>query len=483
MAGRSLNPGEKGPQELIDQRNVLNRTIRAQVVDVNKDDGFLILNYESLPSGGKYATVNPLWASFPEVGGASWGRYMPQRSDIVKISFDYDDKPHIIGYDVIAGKEGVGDGRAGWPGVSSLHKSAKQDPNAKITVEKNGRQKQVSIAKYAQFAPLNPGEYDFMSSGGSYIYGNNVGRLYLAGGSVSISLIKNDLRIDNRAQVVYTKADDSELRFGQVRRPGADTLDKVVATDPTGKLKEFTVNIRETQTPGVFTSVADMSVGHVINSAGAPELLNGNELRLFYAAYNTNVPTLHLRVDKLGNMDINAPASTFSTTTTNLSHTVSTKTYIACPDINLGSQNATDYIVLGTTYRSNETIFHNSLITDLTSLAAQLTTLAGTLSAAGGALTGAATSLGTVAGGINAAAIAYKVPAPPALPVGSVGLQAAGVAGVAAAGTVGTAGASLTTAGTANLSAIIATVNLISSRITTFEAQAQTYLSKTTKAI
>lgn len=267
--GRDDTPGEKGIGDLADQRNVLNRTIRAQVVDVNNDDGYVILNYEGLTGGGRYATVAPLWMSFPQVGGASWGRFMPQRSDLVKVSFDYDDRPHIVGFDVVASKDGVGDGGSGWPQINNLYKAAKANPDAKIRANRGGREFDVSIARYAQFAPLNPGEFDFMSSGGSYVYGTNMGKLYLAGGSVSVALVKNDLLLASSAQLWAHKADDCDFRLGQVRRTNPTTqLEEKVSADSAGAFKEFKVSLLKTTAPGTAFDIANLHMGNVVDTQG-----------------------------------------------------------------------------------------------------------------------------------------------------------------------------------------------------------------------
>ena len=94
LYGRREVPGERGVQGVLDQRAVLNRTLRAQVSAVSPENGYVIITYENMPSGGKYITVPPIWMSFPDAAsnsGPAWGRYMPQQSDLVKVVFGYDD--------------------------------------------------------------------------------------------------------------------------------------------------------------------------------------------------------------------------------------------------------------------------------------------------------------------------------------------------------------------------------------------------------
>lgn len=296
--GRRSVPGEKSVRDQADQRNVLNRTIRAQVTSVNHENGYVLITYESMPGGGKYATVPPLWMSFPEanIGGPAWGRYMPQQSDLIKVSFDYDDRPHVIGYDIVAGKVGVANNTFGWPQLHDQYKAGQSSSDPKK-------------AKFAQFTPLNPGEYDFMSSGGAYIYGNNRGRLYLAGGSVSVALVKNDLRINQRAQLWYHVADDCELRFGQVRRVvTSDGLETAIGDK---KQMEFNLMMKNTVSAGSSTNLSSLKVGNVrSNSDGAEENTPsaGSALRFSYKSYNdSGEETLHNAIDKLGNWEVIAP--------------------------------------------------------------------------------------------------------------------------------------------------------------------------------
>jgi hypothetical protein len=309
MSGRSPNPGESGPFELVDQRSVKNRTLRAQVTDVDSVNGFVIMNLDGSPAGGKYATVNPLWLSFPRYGGAAWGRFMPQRSDIVKVSFDYDDAPRIVGYDVAATTSSVADGRSGWPTLNSLYEQASEDPTKKVEItDHEGNTTKVSIAKYAQFAPLNPGEYDFMSSGGAYIHGDNAGRLYMAGGAVSIALSKNSMLIEQKAQCFTQHADDCIVRYGQVRRLDATTqTDKALTIDSGSVFKEFTTRLKTTTAPGVAIDLATLSLGNVVIDAGtSKELLNGADMRFLLRTFNAGAQTFQMASDMNGNFQIDA---------------------------------------------------------------------------------------------------------------------------------------------------------------------------------
>lgn len=299
LYGRRDIPGEASVGDAIDQRGVLDRTIRAQVRTVDAENGIVVLVYENLPSGGKYVTAAPLWMSFPDakIGNPAWGRFMPQEGDLVRVSFDYDDRPVIVGYDIIGEMDSVADGLTGWPAINKQYKDAAG--NEDCPPEK---------AKFAQFTPINPGEYDFMSNGGAYIYGNNQGRLYLAGGTVSITLIKNDLRISGRAQLWSHSADDCELRFGQVRRVDpSDNLDKKVSVDSDGKFKEFGIVLKKTIEAGQTSDIATLKMGNVVDDSGAVQnsVTASQPARLWFQAFDdSGTEVLKTIVDNLGNWDV-----------------------------------------------------------------------------------------------------------------------------------------------------------------------------------
>lgn len=377
MSGRTLNPGEQDVWELVDQRNIKNRTLRAQVKNVDNENGFVILNMEGSPGGGKYATIDPLWMSFPRDGGAAWGRFMPQPSDLVKVSFDYDDSARIVGYDVSAAKPGTADSKSGWPYLNSLYNTAIQDPSKKIAVtDSQGNTTQVSIAKYAQFAPLNGGEFDFMSSGGAYIYGNNTGRLYMAGGGVSIALNKNNMLIEGKAQCYTQYADDCLVRYGQVRRPDPSTqVDKTIAIDSGGLFKEFTTRLKTTTAPGVALDLGTLQLGNIVVDAGTiTEQLDGADLRFLLRTFNSGVQTFQMAADVTGNMQMDASGST----TIN-----ATAIKLQGPK---GSPSATHPLILSKTYESAEKQLVSGLVQQINALTQQVTILTSILNTLGGAM-------------------------------------------------------------------------------------------------
>ena len=306
MSGRWPNPGEASSHSLMDQSGIHNRTLRCQVTNVDNKNGFIRLTYNGLAGGIDVATVPPIWMSLPKAtGNAAWGRYMPQESDILKVSFDYDDRPRIVGYDVIGGDGKTANGDAGWPAVNNLYEIANKDPTTKKQyTDSQGNSTTVSLAKYANFIPLNPGEYDFMSSGGAYIYGTNVGKLYLAGGTVAISLIKNEMLMSSVAQLFKHTAEDCTLRVGQVRRTtvASQGLDQTIPTDVGGLYKEFSV---------FLNTLASLQLGNVVNDTGIPnstgtltEQLSGQDLRYLLRTAYMGAQGFEMAVDALGNCQI-----------------------------------------------------------------------------------------------------------------------------------------------------------------------------------
>lgn len=401
--GRRSVPGERGVRGALDQPAVLNRTLRAQVSAVNPENGYVLITYESMPSGGKFVTVPPLWMSFPDsaAGGPAWGRYMPQQSDLVLVSSDYDDSPHIVGYDIVAGKANVADGRVGWPQLLDQYQVGKSGNDAKR-------------AKFAQFTPLNPGEFDFMSSGGAYIYGNNKGRLYLAGGAVSIALVKNDLRINQRAQVWNHIADDCDIRFGQVRRLSViDQIEKPI-TGGEDK-KEFNITLKKSIVGGLAPTISTLVVGNITNDLGIDEITStaGMPLRFSYKAYtDVGVEALHNAIDNMGNWEVSAPLATigvnfdfsasswitkfnmvdftaltsYKVTSPSVTYNAVTSFAVNSPTITLG-QAASHPLLMTNLYRPAEDQCLSQIVAHITTLHSAVTTIVQLLQVGGAAST------------------------------------------------------------------------------------------------
>jgi len=413
MSGRHYVPGDRSQHANIGRNHVFDRTIRAQITGVDSTNGYAIITYAGLPSGGKFATVAPLWLSVPNpiVGGPAWGRFMPQQSDVVKVAFDFDDTPRIVGFDVAAGKQGIADANAGWPQLNDLYNDA---------VSTGSQARNPSMR---QFTPLFPGEYDFMSSGGAYIYGNKRGRLYLAGGSVSVSVIKNEMRISMSAQLTSSVSETSEFKFGQVRRlDPTDQTEKTVAIDAGGKFKEFRVKLQTATAPSASLSLAKLQLGNVVTDSGALDMspVSNQPMRYSQKAYDiSGNEVYHSAVDFLGNWDTVAntaatgwnlkfPAGNWNTqfvsvtdqrTSTTVNSTASWQlnssavtiqsaaTSIAGPQ---GAPPAIHPFILSNTYSANEITFTTGISSQLAILAGAVAVLSAGVSAIGVALSAAA---------------------------------------------------------------------------------------------
>ena len=429
--GRRDSPGEFDIGSVTDKKAVLNRTIRAQVKLVNADNGYVVVNYENMPSGNKCVTVRPLWMSFPDEkkGSPAWGRFMPQEDDLVRVSFDYDDHPVMVGHDIEASKNGVADSESGWP---ALH-----DEYQKVTGKSNPPPK---TAKFAKFLPLKPGEFDFMSSGGAYIYGNNQGRLYMACGSVSTTMVKNDLRISSRAQLWSHSADDCEIRFGQVRRSTeANPIDSKVASDTNGTFKEFSVQLKTTVSAGVATNLAEIKAGNVVDSSGnvVNSAKSRKPLRYSYRTFDAvGAQVMQMSIDDAGNWDVLAPlyadtginfdfsAGDWLARVKKLEFDASTSVDIVSPDqtftadssftvespaIKLGGSSSNNPLILTTVYEPAEKQMVTGLATQIRNLSTVLTTLTTALS--GAAAAGASSvSLATAIAAAGTAAAALNAP-------------------------------------------------------------------------
>lgn len=388
MSGRRPIPGDKGLAIAMEQRAVLNRTIRAQVTNVDSKNGFVKLTYDGLPSGGRHATIEPLWMSFPSSGRPAWGRFIPQESDMVKVTFDYDDYAKITGYDVVANRADIADGRSGWPELAAQYEKF-------ISGENDDR------PQFANFISLNPGEYDFMSSGGAYIYGNNAGRLYMAGGPVSISIIKNEMRILSRSQLSTTIADDSEMRFGQVRRADAQGNEKVISSDTNGALKEFNVSVAASSpkaTLGVF------KLGNVVDDTAEVQSSQGNPLRMLLQVYtDASSKTYEMSVDKLGNMSIESSSAEFIMNYNKYKFTAAQEFVVSSPTIKLGGDDSSHPLILSNTYQSAETQMLSQMASGMQSLAQQMSAIMTLVSTALGVSVPAGPAVGAV---LSAGAVA-----------------------------------------------------------------------------
>jgi hypothetical protein len=406
--GRFLNPGEEEFSNIMDPYGIHDRTLRARLDTVSLDGGFTTFSMLGSPSSGRSASLPWLWVSFPEgdpgqppsdVRSGAWGRYMPFQNDIVKVSFDYDDTPHIVGYDMLAALDrkhyGAGDGKSGYIAITKARESGVVHPN---------------------FRTLQPGEYDFMSIGGAYIYGAADGTLHLESGITychisnaadEIGMATTSLRIDGRT---------SMLRYGQVRRESLTSPGDYTALgpwNPTGSGQEFDVKLTRTVTGAEKLDVARFAIGNVANdlmvelsaNSGLPKLL---DLQLYNPSGLASVWSTE--VDQLGSTEIasltalsyriSVPLASFGVSAASMSLTAAANASITGASIALLAQS----ITIGSTPGSIVALGPNPVLGGAvggTALSTLLSPVSGTLSAA----LAAAIAMSAIVAPVNGSAV------------------------------------------------------------------------------
>lgn len=322
MSGRPPIRGDRPWHGILSPNEVHSRTIRARATNPNTEDGYVTLDFDGLPSIGRYASIPWMWASFPSPGQGAWGRYMPFHNDMVKVSFDYDDTAHIVGFDVKGESPEVADGHAGCPKVRRASASG----------------------TLPLYHTLKSGEFDFMSIGGAYVFGSATGQLLMQGGPTTIVLTKSTNSIRTEAAQHVQFSGTSLIRYGQVRRKlagspgevaGFPTLPNPAAIwNPDGSLSEYQIQVNK-NVSGINVPMTRFALGAVTSDSGVPEIststgvLRRFVLEVFDSAGLTKVCALE--GDAAGSVAIvahTAPAFTISMPLATVS--------IKAPDIELG---------------------------------------------------------------------------------------------------------------------------------------------------
>ena len=361
--GRSASPDDNRVYP-DNARSSYDRTLRAVVVDgTDTANGYVKCEMAGL-QGSRYATLNPLWMSFPKGAGAAWGRYAPFKNDILKVSFDTNNRLHIIGYDIVANKEGIADDISGWPQLNDLHiNGPKDNDSADIKTSKE---------RFKDFMPLNPGEFDFMSTGWSYIKGDNTGKLYMAGGKkVSISLIKGDNVLDSLAQLFRHNADTSIFRFGQTRR--VDTRGKIVAVGD-GKKYEHSIVLKNGS-----TDIANVYIGDIYTENGTESGNSTNVYRFAQNFYKNGNLTYEETIDAAGKVSIHSRDDFNVWVDGDYIYTVDGKYIVGCNNIYLGAADADQNVIRGKTYWKEEKKLIDALQNAFIEMAANMNIISGVI--------------------------------------------------------------------------------------------------------
>lgn len=275
---------------------------RAIVTEVYIADGTCKVRLEDL---FYEATINfPLLSlSVPAPGGtvdyksASWGRYIPQKNDILLVAFESNGTLHALGYSSLY-----------FRGLETADKS----------LEDSGG---ISWSKVSA-KDIRQGDWDFKSSRGSVLYLGQKAKIGSSNCSTTYNVstadivTTTDLLIDNIGM--------SSFRYGSVRRRVLPT-DAQEAYIPSGRLspaggistaQEATLAVKWTGPNPDGSDLATLSFGDVVEEKGGTQILklsqSGLPVRRYFFNTDLNglVKTYEEEVDCLGNYAVTAATST-----------------------------------------------------------------------------------------------------------------------------------------------------------------------------
>jgi hypothetical protein len=344
----------------------------------------------SLPVGNTETSVDAY-------GRASWGRYIPQVGDILRVGFSSNGKAFALGY-----------GAPFYP-LFDYADRARESRGGIGWGETSGRD-------------IQPGDWDFKSSRGTSFYMGNKAKL--ACGALSYTLDKPANKIIQSSALNSVRAGHSYCNFGEVRRivlpMAGEGETNIFSARPTVGIipfdvgKEFNVSVRWKGTLPLpsGTEIAGFSVGDVIDdSIPAPILMKstgGGDVKWYRNVQDKTgfLSAFSEKIDDLGNyevLDLAGPMFTWTTTAaswtiTNTNTTITssgTMTFNATTSysvtsatinmtgmVNLGAATATDFIIKGTTFKAAL----DAYLINLNSIYTEIGILSG---AASGACTGA----------------------------------------------------------------------------------------------
>lgn len=199
---------------------------KAKVTDVHIDKGTISVLFDDLVYGRDNVTMPLVGLSIPsgdeEGTTTSWGRYIPQVDDWVLVAFGSNGECFALGYYAVyyQGMKMMDDNREARGGIGWGESSGKK---------------------------LKPGDWDFKSARGSFLYLGD--KAQLKSGPYSISLNKSTADITIKGQLLIdTYGEASSIRAGAVRRMALPTDTKeTYMPDPTNSsrtLQEWTNVVR-----------------------------------------------------------------------------------------------------------------------------------------------------------------------------------------------------------------------------------------------
>lgn len=333
---RRRPPGMQHRGGLQEERQVKNRVVIGQITSVDDADGAVTVTLQQTQEQVKVAV--PLGGFAINGLRSSWMRYMPQEYEFVKIAYENDGTPLIVGYATFGENFDPKTERRG--GGVAPRQSAYATARELARTNTNGMQ---------IFRALRPGEWDMRSQGGAEIYGDRDGNLTLAGsGGAVIRLVKSRRELRGTADLHALSGTGIDFRIGDVKRaqppftieqPAAaavGTLQDALPPLGTGELqpKEHRIRVRA----GTATYY-ELDTGDVRDDLGLPLFGSfGSPLRYRSRVYGISTgPGLSsvvctVQVDALGNVAVTTPAGIVDVTAT---------------QIRLGGSTATEAGVLG----------------------------------------------------------------------------------------------------------------------------------------
>lgn len=301
MGMRTVLAGANSQRTRAGDHDSLYRAIhRARVSEVHIDKGTVQVQLEHVPYSVE-ATMPLLGMSVPgskiqgesiDVKKTSWGRYIPQRGDVLLVGYGSDGTLYALGYSALF-----------YRGLQYSEESKK---------DKGGFNWGETVGKR-----MKPGDWDFRSARDSNLYLGEKAKL--SSGPVSISVNKPSQDITITSPLVIDKASQSESRFGAVKRrvlPTDSTESPITSSRGADQAQEDTVKVKwNNSTPqgGILT---ESSMGDVVEDSATGSALRissqNQPVRRYFLANDLAGATAAYEesVDVLGNYEVSASLAT-----------------------------------------------------------------------------------------------------------------------------------------------------------------------------
>lgn len=262
---------------------MFDRVCSAFIESVDEDNGTVTISFED------FIGTRSVELSFAYISaiGPGWFRFMPSIGDRVLCGFRPNSQVEILAYKAVS-----------YPEL----KERAADGNPPFI-----------------FRKLKSGEFEAMSSGFAEIWGSKLGKLHLAGGLASIDLDRTSNSIVHSAGMHRVSVDESETRFGAVRRTNSlKTTEDEATLAPGVPYKEHRTSL-SASIGGVATKLYEATFGKVLDYvAGLPSGLftprmhtgTAQPLRADIKIYTADgIQNVRIQTDEAGNTQVDLPAS------------------------------------------------------------------------------------------------------------------------------------------------------------------------------